>query len=268
LALAGKLQASVLALPFAFLLLAVPANAQIVAGRVIDAGNDEPLGGVTLTLLDALAETSRSFVSNDAGEFIIAITAPGNYVLRASRIGYATVETPPIEIGEGEVVEVEVRLDVEAVQLEPLTVVVRRPETQLERDLRGYFERAEAFGEPRLGATQIYTRESLQQWDAWSLEDLFRDFLHWRPRCTPKLFLDGRRSSEDLSMMSVFLIEGIELYAGSGPKNSRFWDPQGCGVILVWRRVLPEREGGLSLVEVLALAGAGVALILGAMLAF
>jgi hypothetical protein len=264
----GRLQAPVLALPLAILLLAVPATAQIVTGRVIDASNDEPLGGVTLTLLDARSETYRSFVSNDGGAFLITIAAPGTYLLRASRIGYATVESPPFGIGEGEVIEVEVLLDVEAVQLEPLTVVVRRPETQLERDLRGYFERAEAFGEPRLGATQIYTRESLQQWDAWSLEDLFRDFVRWRPRCTPKVFVDGRRRSDDLSMMSVFLIEGIELYAGSGPKSSRFWDPQGCGVILVWRRVLPETEGGLSLVEVLALAGAGVALILGAMLAF
>ncbi len=273
--LLGKLQASVLALPFAILLFVVPATAQIVTGRVIDASDDEPLGGVTLTLLDAQAETYRSYVSNDAGEFIIAIAAPGTYLLRASRIGYTSVETPPFAIGGSEVVEVEVRLDVEAVQLEPLTVVVRRPETQLERDLRGYFERAEEFGEPRLGSTQIYTRESLQQWDAWSLEDLFRDYIRWRPsgvNCDPKLFLDGRRRygpfMEDLKAMSVFRVEGIELYAGGGPTRDRFSDPEGCGVILVWTKLLPEKGGGLSLVEVLALAGAGVLVIAGAMLAF
>jgi hypothetical protein len=272
----GKRQASVVALPFAILLLATPATSQIVAGRVVDASSNAPVGGVTITLVDTLAATHRAVVNNAAGEFIIVVKAPGTYLLRASRLGYATTQTPPIEIGDGEVVEVEVRLDVEAVQLEPLTVVMRRRENQRERDLREYYERVEHYGEPHLGSTQIYTREFLEGWDAFSVEDAFRFYLRWRPYgrgCDPKVFLDGQQQYgpflEDLRFMSVSNVEGIELYGGGGPVQSRFWDPDGCGVVLVWTRPLPEGAGQLGLTELLALAGAAVLLTLqGAWLIF
>ena len=273
----GKPQASVAALPLAILLLATPATSQIVAGRVVDS-DKAPVDGVTIALIDTMAATQREVVSNAAGLFIIVINAPGTYRLQASRLGYATAQTPPIEIGDGEVVEVELRLDVEAVELEPLTVVVRRRENQRERDLRGYYERIARYGEPQVGLTQIYTRETLADWDALSFEDVFRDYLRWRWRtsgsdCDPKVFLDGRHMYGqflgDLRYMSISSIEGIELYAGTGPDRSRFWDPNGCGVILVWSRVLPEGGGGLGLIEVLALGGAAVLLILqAALLAF
>ncbi|KPK79065.1 MAG: hypothetical protein AMS25_13880 [Gemmatimonas sp. SM23_52] len=273
LAVFGKLQASIVALPFAILLLAAPATSQIVAGRVVDASSNEPVGGVTITLVDTLAATHRAVVSNAAGDFIIAITAPGTYLLRASRLGYATTQTPAIEIGDGEVVEVEVRLDVEAIELEPLTVVVRRRETRRERDLREYYERVEHYGEPHLGSAQIYTRESLEEWDAFSLEDAFRFYLRWRPNgwsCDPKVFLDGQQLYgpflEDLKFMSLSNLEGIELYAGGGPVQGRFWDPDGCGVVLLWTRPLPEGGSRLGLTELLALAGAAALLTLQAAL--
>ena len=255
----GKPRASVVALPFAILLLATPANSQIVMGQIVDDSSNAPIDGVTITLVDTLDAIS-------AGEFIIAITQPGTYMLRASRLGYATIETPPIAIGEGEVVEVEVRLAVEVVQLEPLTVVVRRRETQRERDLREYYGRVEQYGDPRLGSTQIYSRDYLQRWDAYSLADAFRHFILWRPNCEPKVFLDGQLQQgpflEDLKRQSVANFEGIELYAGGGPTQSRFWDPQGCGVVLVWTRALPGGGGQLGLIELLALAGAAALLTL------
>ncbi len=271
-AVLGKPQASVVALPFAILLLATPAASQIVAGRVVDASDNAALDGVTITLVDTLAATHREVVSNAAGEFFIVVTAPGTYLLRASRLGYATTQTPPIEIGDGEVVEVEVRLDVEAVESEPLTVVVRRRETQRERDLREYYERVEQYGESQLGST-IYTREILEEWDALSLEEAFRFYIRWRPYgrgCDPKVFLDGQprrgRFLEGFGFMSVSKVEGIELYAGGGPGRSRFSDPDGCGVVLVWTRLLPEGASQLGLIELLVLAGAAALLTLQAAL--
>jgi hypothetical protein len=265
----GRPPAAVLALPLAILLLAAPAASQIVTGRVVDASDNAALAGVTITLVDAQTATQRAVVSNADGEFIIAITAPGAYLFRASRVGYATIQTPAIAIGEGEVVEVEVLLDVEAVELEPLTVVVRRRETQRERDLRQYFGRVERYGEPHLGTTQIYTREFLERWDALSLEDVFRDYIRWNPHgaaCNPKVFLDGRRRSGsflgDLGYTSISTLEGIELYAGVGPGEGRFWDAGGCGVVLLWTRALPESGGKLSRAEVVALAGAAAVLTL------
>jgi hypothetical protein len=267
----GKPPASVLALPFILLLLATPAASQIVAGRVIDADDEEPIEGVEIAVADNRSTIRREVVSNSAGEFVIVLNAPGRYQLRASRIGYASVETSAIEIGEGEVLEVEVWLDVQAVELEPLTVVVRRPETQRERELRGYHERIERYGDRHVGPIQIYTREALANWDAYSLEEVFESYLLWSPygsNCSPRIFLDGRRVYGsflgDLGSQWVSNFEGIELYAGGGPDESRFWDPSGCGVILLWTRTLPERGGGLNAVELLALGGAAVLLLLSA----
>ena len=246
--------------------------AQIVAGRVIDAASSEPVDGVTIELADTLGAVHRTVVSNAAGGFIIPVAAPGKYRFRASRLGYATIQTPPVAIADGEVVEIEVRLDVEAVELEPLTVVVRRSETQRERDLRGLYARAEQYGEPHLGSVQIYTRESLAAWDPYSLKDAFEIYVRWRPSasdCDPRVFLDGRRQYgpflADIGSMSVSNIEGIELYAGGGPARSRFWDPNGCGVVLVWTRWLPGDSGPLDLIDVLALAGAAALLTLQAL---
>ncbi len=268
LAVIGKLQAAVVGLLFANLLAAAPANAQIVMGQVRDAGTGEPVVGATITLADTLAAPQRRVLSNSAGQFIITHTAPGQYLIQAGRLGYATIESSAIAIAEGEVVEVEVRLAVEAIPIEPLTVVVRRRETQRERDLRGYFERTEATNETNIGSTQIYTREELAQWDGFSLEDLFRFYVRWnasRQNCDPKVFLDGRQRYgpflEDLQFMTVANIEGIELYPGLGLGEGRFWNPEGCGIVLIWSRVLPERRKKLGVVEVLALGAAAALLI-------
>jgi hypothetical protein len=265
----GRPQGLVAALTFALILLAKPATAQIVVGRVVDASDDTPIDAVAITLAETRTATHREVVTNGAGQFVIVANAPGTYLLRASRIGYATVETSPIVIGDGEVVEVELRLDVEVVELEPLTVVVRRSESQRERDLRGYYERIERYGESNVGPTQIYTRERLADWGAFSLEELFGSYVLWRPYgldCDPKVFRDGQQIYGpflgDIGSMSVSNFEGIELYAGSGPEKSRFWDPNGCGVIIVWTRVLPEGGGGLGLIELVALGSAAVMLVL------
>jgi hypothetical protein len=263
------LRSTLAALLVATLLHATPAASQIVVGRVIDASDSIPVDGVRITLADTLTQTRRDVLSNEAGEFMIAIGAPGAYLLWASRLGYATIRTPAIEIGDGEVVEVEVWLDVEPVEVDPLTVVVRRPETQRERDLRGFYDRVDRYGERQLGSTQIYTREALEAWDALSLVDAFELYIRWAPYgsgCNPKVFLNGRRLYgrflSDLRYMSISSLEGIELYSGVGPGEGRFWDTDGCGVVLLWTRVLPGEAGGLGVVETLALAGAAALLIL------
>lgn len=247
----------------AIILLATPATPQIVAGRAVDATTGAPIDGVLIALLDTLDVTHASVVSNSAGEFIIMVPSAGTYMLRASRLGYATARTRPIEIGEGEAVELELRLDVRAVELEPLTVVVRRRENLYERDLREYHERIER--NRRLHEGRIFAREDLQGLDAWTVRSaigrLSPPFYSFGETCAPKVFLDGRPMSvgED-RYMSLSNIEGLEFYRGFGPAGTRFVDPDHCGVILVWTRPLTEgRPFGLT--KLLA-AGAAVLLTL------
>lgn len=55
--------------------------------------------------------------------------------------------------------------------------------------------------------------------------------------CHPLVFWDGtERPVDPLLPLSSF--EGVEFYRGFGPPGSRFVNPGGCGVILVWTRPL------------------------------
>ncbi|NIR43481.1 MAG: carboxypeptidase-like regulatory domain-containing protein, partial [Gemmatimonadetes bacterium] len=242
--------------------LATSATPQIVAGRAVDASTGAPIDGVVITLLDTLDATHAVAVSNMAGEFLIVVPAPGTYALRATRLGYATARTRPIGIGEAEVVEVELWLDVQALELEPLTVVVRRRENLRERDLREYHERIELYGRRHIGSTRIFAREDLEGRDAWTVEDALENLSPWWRRfgraCAPRVFLDGRPASGGLldPFMSLSNIEGIEFYTGFGPTSTRFWDPYGCGVVLVWTRPTLADARPLGLKKLLGAAGA------------
>jgi hypothetical protein len=209
-----------------------------------------------------LGAAHGSAESDAGGAFTIVVSRPGTYVLQATRLGYQTTRTRPIEIGEGEVVELELQLDVRAVELDPLTVVVRRRENQRERDLREYYERVEYYGEPHLGPIRIFTREYLEGWEAFRVADIMRFHApRWRTfgrGCAPQVYVDGRPQFGALAGfytdISVWDIEGIEFYTGTGPAQSRFWDPYGCGVVLVWTRPLEEDAHGLDIVATIVVS--------------
>ncbi|MGD2151834.1 MAG: carboxypeptidase-like regulatory domain-containing protein, partial [Gemmatimonadales bacterium] len=235
----------------AVLLLAAPATPQIISGRAVDADSGEPVDGVLITLLDRLGATRADVVTDSAGNFIIEVPTPGTYALRAARLGYHTARTRPIEIGEDEAVELELRLDVRPVELEELAVVVRRRENLRERDLREYRERIERYGRSHVGSQRIFAREDLEGWEAFDVEHALRYLSPgWRrigqrwnvygQPCSPKVFLDGRPIRQELDsvlkQIPVWDVEGIEFYSGAGPVETRFWDADGCGVVLVWTR--------------------------------
>jgi hypothetical protein len=245
----------------AVFLLATPATAQVITGRILDANNRAPIEAAAIALFDTLGATRGSTMSDSAGEFTVAAPAPGTYVLWVTRIGYQIAQTRPIEVRSGEMVEVELLLDVRAVELDPLTVVGRRRENLRERDLREFGERVEYYGESHLGSTKLFTREFLVGWEAFTVADLLRFypglFRSAGRSCVPRVYMDGRVMMgrwpdimEELRYLAIYDIEGIEFYSGFGPTNSRFVDPNGCGVALVWTRpfVAADREAYLAVV--------------------
>ncbi|MGD2215823.1 MAG: carboxypeptidase-like regulatory domain-containing protein [Gemmatimonadales bacterium] len=232
----------ILASGLAVLLLATPASPQVISGRAVDADSGEPVEGVLITLLDSRDTPRADVVSDSAGKFIILVPARGTYVLQASRLGYETARTRPIRIAADEALELELQLHVRPVELEGLAVVVRRRETLRERDLREFRERVERYGEPHLGSIRIFTGEFLKGWEAFRVEDLFKfyppRFRRGGSPCQPRMFLDGRPLPSFWGVGDLYIwdLEGVELHTGFGPVESRFWDPDGCGVILVWSK--------------------------------
>lgn len=99
--------------------------AQVITGRVLEAGSDLPIPSASVTLV-AGNRSLLSTESDSAGNFRVAVPRAGWYSLRVERIGYSAASSDTLEVGSGENVEVALRLSVTAVPLEPLLVVERR----------------------------------------------------------------------------------------------------------------------------------------------
>jgi len=136
---------------------------QVLAGRTLDERSGQPVPGVSLEILDDLGEVIHSTLSNEAGEFSFSDLDPGHYRLRGERIGYRESVSRFLALEEGDQVELEFRMAVEAILLEPLTVTASpRPwyEHLKPPALWDYYERKD-YLEP-LGVGRFMDQEDLK----------------------------------------------------------------------------------------------------------
>ncbi len=100
-------------------------DAQQVTGRVLDASDAQPLGGAYVVLLSG-GQAVASTVTRPDGFFRLVGPTAGAYLLRADQLGYGrverTVELPP----PGTAVEVELRAQPQALELEGLVAEAER----------------------------------------------------------------------------------------------------------------------------------------------
>lgn len=256
------------ALVWAFLAWAVLApalDAQVVTGRVVLMGTEEPLEDVTVRLLFPDGRPGAFALTDSAGVFIMIAPRVGFFTLSAERIGLATVTTPELEVVLGEEVDVELRMAEEAVPLEPLVVTARGSVDM--GPLAGYFRRMEEQG--RLGFGHILSRDQIEERQALDVADLLRDIPRIRVvaqgfgrppsvvvlgrggQCTPKVYIDGIHQNRGGGAHTAAVVdeivrphdlEGIEVYRGVGEMPGEFYDEEHCGVVLLWTR--RDAEGG------------------------
>lgn len=98
----------------------------VVRGTVIDDMTDRPVSGVAVTLEAADGARLDHVFTTEAGHFLLSARRPGALRLRASRIGYEDVVTPPYRVAAGDSVQVILRLNVKAALMPPLEVLVHR----------------------------------------------------------------------------------------------------------------------------------------------
>lgn len=143
-----------LILPFAFLpaSLCVPgAQAQttgIVAGTVVDSTSDEPLVGVNVVLLG----TERGISSNAEGRFSMDQVPSGTYTLRASFVGYGTIQQE-VTVQAGKTTRVSIALAPRATEMDEVVVGGRG------RNLVGL---AASASQGQVGRTQLQKRPLLR----------------------------------------------------------------------------------------------------------
>src|SRR5882762_7067704 len=76
-------------------LLAYPAEAQVLAGTVLDSVSGKPIVGARVLLLDSAGTAMKSLVTSSDGQFTFSIPRHGEYRLLISRIGYAISLSKP-----------------------------------------------------------------------------------------------------------------------------------------------------------------------------
>src|SRR5688572_10935720 len=141
-------------------------HAQVIAGRVLEAGSGAPVADAQLRLLAANGDERGSVVTDSSGWFQLRVATAGRYSLAVEHIGYARYTSSPLDVAARQTVTVEIRLGRDAIPLEPLVVTARR------RDVGRLAEfRQRVATEP---AGRFVTREEIDRRPNANVSDFFR----------------------------------------------------------------------------------------------
>lgn len=246
--------AAVFAAVVAAVVATPPASAQTITGVVVEHGTERPIAGVQLLLLDDRGDTRDEAISSDSGAFVLAAPEPGSFLVTAEMIGFASMRSEPLELDPGEEVAVEVRMAIEAVPLEPLVVQGRKQ--TMGHQLSGFHSRM-ARGR-KSGFGHFISREDVDRFNPLESTDLLRMApgvrvvsgrtgrgagLRMSGGCIPAIYVDGmqvnRPPMRGVSLDEIvpaMALEGIEVYRGASAQQGSYYDPTGCGLVLVWTR--------------------------------
>lgn len=106
----------------ALLLLAPPLAAQAVRGTLVSTPGGDPVPGALVTLLDADGGTVDGRLSDAGGRFELRAQVPGEYRVRAERVGYATADPVWVFLNPGETRELRLEAAPAASVLDELVV--------------------------------------------------------------------------------------------------------------------------------------------------
>jgi hypothetical protein len=200
-----------------------------------------PISGATITLLGSTISTT----TGANGRFRITALPPGEYVVMARRLGYASASST-LHIDGGDTLRLSLALLRVTPELDTVRASALRATTRL-----GEFEerRAHVMG-------HFITEEEIDKRNPINIADMLRTVLSVRivergpvrtalsmrsfVPCPFQVFVDGLAFSEsgDLtSAPSPKEIAGVEIYSGSAtiPLQYKRHDT-GCGVILIWTK--------------------------------
>lgn len=241
-------------------LLLAPATLQgqqvRISGRVIADDGGAPLGAAEVSLRRADGTFLTSAETDSTGAFEFVLTRTSAVRIHARRMGYQAAVTPVLHFDGRRFIQVEVRLDTDAILLAPLEVIVW---SDVDRSplLDNFRARRE------LGVGTFITRGDIERRRPMYVTDLLRTVPGVslvgggggaRPRielgrglgagCATQIFVDGmlmnRRNAQDVRLDDVVSpgsVEGIEIYRGLSSIPAEFLNADSeCGVVAVWTR--------------------------------
>lgn len=103
-----------------------------LTGRVVDLASNTVVVGADVVLVD----TNRRTTTDDSGAFEFSELVPGEYLVRVRQPGYEE-HTDQITLDAGETLEVRFSIGIDAIPLEPITVVARNRTLEDDAELAG-----------------------------------------------------------------------------------------------------------------------------------
>ncbi len=263
----------VAALSLALAVAPRPVEGQVVRGVVLAAGTGEPIADATLLLIDPTGAVVATSESGPRGRFALRPEEGGTVRLEVSHLGYAGWRTADFELAVGAMIDVEVRLGVEAIPLEPITVLARSRMSlggvadfeRRSRDptIHGYFLDEEAIAR-RPASTPSKLVLGAPGMSVGVASNAFDRSVILSGGCPAQTYIDGVRvrqgggaSIDDL--LTTDRIAGVEIYPRRGGAPAQYAEAtgNGCGVVLFWTKP-PEPDTGASWGTGRILVGAGL----------
>ncbi len=230
------------------------ADAQIVRGVVVGVGDGEPIADAALVLRFENGGLAATAVSSAAGEFVLEVPRSGTVRLEVSHLGYADWGTAPFELVSGAIMDVEVRLGVEAIPLDPITVVAESrmalgglagfQERATNPTIGGYFIHEEEIARRRMAipSNLVLAAPGMSVGLASSAAGFERNVI-MAGGCVARTYVDGIRVQQGAGasvddLLTPDRIAGVEMYPRSVGAPLQYTEPggRGCGVVLFWTK--------------------------------
>jgi hypothetical protein len=235
------------------LIVSSSATAQVITGTLLERSSNQPIDLGYIALLTESGEAVASTIASEYGRFTLRAPEPGAFLLQASALGYRKSVVGVFDIGVDGLMQVEFRLELEAMTLQGLVVQAERVGEEPTLVNVGFYERIQR------GLGHFITPEDIEQSPVLATAELFFGIpgvqlapttsgnqvvmTGTRGLCPPTIYVDGvptvGATVESIAPRpSVYAIEvyrrGTEIpiefsAVRSGPVGS-------CGVILIWTR--------------------------------
>ena len=172
-----------------------------IAGVIKDKGTGEPLAGANILIVG----THLGAASDLQGNYFIISIPPGEYTLKATMMGYATMEVKNVKVRIDQTTRIEISLQEQVVDLgESVTVVAERPVIQ--KDLTSSVEVVDLEQMKQSTATSVEQAVNLQTgvyFDPIAIEGNLSGLGRGEPRYSVRggdqdeviWFIDGTRSA-------------------------------------------------------------------------
>lgn len=241
------------ALTFVLVAAACPVGAQVIEGRLLDHATDAPVATGSVELIAPTGAVARRTVTDSLGRFTIHAPIPGRYELRAERIGYRTVTSPPIQLHGTDTIQVDLHIATDVIPLAPLTVTAAPRPPIRQRRLDEFYERQ------RRGFGTFFGPEMIEQLRPHNVSTLLQQVAGMRvenPRgwgatvtmrriggrgeCVPTIIVDGHsfRPDPELTLddlVPAIGLRAVEVYrAGQVPATFASGINWECGAVVVW----------------------------------